>query len=106
MQLFEQGGKCELKDEVFVLPSYLHKLKDIDIKNNTVPPDLNSKYSVIYLHIPNEISSDNVVNLVHYASNHQTAVQYIFKDDYMEIILSDELEERIKSNIERVTTKK
>ena len=109
VQLFKQGKKSELKDEIFILPSYLHELSDKDkedIRNNVVPPDLNSKFSVVYLHIPNDKSSDDVISLVHYTGNQQAAVQYEFKDDHVEIILSEELVKRISSNIERVTTRK
>lgn len=107
VRIFEEGGRGEIIDEIFVLPSGFHKLNDNakhEIRKNYTPPDLNSKFSVIYLHVPNDRSPDDVVSFVYYSENKKLAVEYVFGDDYVDIVLSEDLRKKIFSTIDKLKT--
>jgi len=103
VQLHGVSDKAELKDEVFILPPYLRKMDASEkeqLKKTIVPPSLNSKFSIFYVHIPNKNGPDNVVSLVHYSVKN-SPVTYVFEKNDVSISLSSELLQRIQSSINK-----
>ena len=100
------GGKEDrglvVGDELYVIrPPYrtVGEKERTRLKASVVPPDLNSRFSVFYVHLPEERSGWDVYSVAHMAAEGTSAIKYKKDEAGLRLDIKTEVFEKIHAHI-------